>query len=107
MAAAKTIGISILTLIFGSLLFIGGANMNDANAYYCAEKKIIMDCVRFNSGDTYTRCYPNLVGNTGYKDCASGWAKVVNDTKQPQQKVVIGSLGRPLVEYCTDICRPG
>jgi len=74
----KEIGISVLSLLIGSLLFIGGATLFDDDAFYCEEKGIVMNCARFS--DSGNRCYPSLTTTKGYKDCTE-WIKIVNDDK--------------------------
>lgn len=70
------IGITILSLI--TALGVIGYNIND-KTYFCKEKGIVMDCVRFS--ESGLRCYPNLLDNKGYKDCSEGWIQVTNDLK--------------------------
>jgi len=82
MGTTKIIGISVLSLMVASLIFIGTAQLTDTNAYYCQEKNTVMDCNRF-AGNGTTRCYPNMFDTKGYKDCSSGWAKIINDTIPP------------------------
>lgn len=79
MVELKTVGISVLAVLLGSLLFYGGATLFSENAYYCAEKNIISNCDRLSS--TLKTCYFKVDGINKQLTCTGTWAKVTNDIK--------------------------
>ncbi len=68
METKKYLGIVALII-----LLVGGGYVIKDNTYYCEERGIVMECVRFSSSGN--RCYPSLVNRKGYRDC-NNWQKV-------------------------------
>ena len=81
------IGISVVAL----LAVIGATYQITDNTYFCEEKGLVMDCIRFSSSGL--RCYPSLITTAGYRDC-NNWQKVEGELeiesklKYQQQKEV-------------------
>ena len=84
----KTIEISILSLIIG-LTIIGGVKLTDNDIYFCESRNIVMECSRFS--ESGLRCYPNLLNNSGYRDCKEGWQEVVEEIGIQQKTYSISS----------------
>ena len=74
----KTIEISILSLIIG-LSIIGGVKLTNNDIYFCESRGIVIECSRFS--ESGLRCYPNLLNNTGYRDCKEGWKQIVGEVE--------------------------
>lgn len=53
--------------------------------YYCDTKVDLgpQYCVRFST--TGTRCYPNELNNSGYKDCSVGWTQLIQGQTIPTE----------------------
>ena len=62
------IGLSVFLLIL--ILFGIGYQITD-KTHFCQSRGIVMECERFSGSGL--RCYPNLLNNTGYRDCSEGW----------------------------------
>jgi len=74
MVEAKTIGIGALIIIFSSLTFWSGTQLNDDNAYYCEATNTVMVCDHLSS--TMKTCY----GADGKgKQCSSVWEEIIDD----------------------------
>ena len=85
----KTIEYSILSLIIG-LTVIGGVKLTDNDIYFCESRGIVMECSRFS--ESGLRCYPNLLNNTGYRDCKEGWQEIVGEVEILEKKYSPSSL---------------
>jgi len=73
----KTIGLSVLLVILGSLAGIYGTTVFDDDAYYCEATSSILVCDRLSKYYDLPngKCY-NPEGN---KLCRSGWLKITDD----------------------------
>lgn len=71
----KTVALSILSALIGTLIIVGGINIFDDDAYYCEDREIVMRCDRTSAyyGLTNGKCWNKDDGN---KLCRSGWLKI-------------------------------
>ena len=83
----KTISYSVLSIIIGSLLFLGGATLESDKVYYCENRNIVMQCDSLSAyyGLDNGKCLNSEVGN---KLCKSGWLKIEKNFAQPESPQV-------------------
>lgn len=90
MADTKTILISSLSASLIIMAGMLGIDYFNTPHYYCADKPELgfnTTCDRFSS--TGNRCYPYPDTTKGYKDCSSGWSKVVYDINETPETINI------------------
>ena len=78
--------VSVISAILATLVTLGGVNITDVDAYYCADRGIIMNCDRLSS--TTKTCYNPDIGG---KRCLVEpyWQKIENDItlKEPIKSI--------------------
>ena len=70
MTTEKVISIAIIMALLGTVVYLGGANLNSDNAYYCKERNAVANCDKLSR--TGLTCYS---GSTYFK-CTSVWLKI-------------------------------
>ena len=78
MTIQKTIMVSVLMTIIGTLAFTGGSSLNDSDVYFCQSKNVVMKCnsLSNNYGLDNGKCNNAEVWN---KLCSTGWIKIVDE----------------------------
>jgi hypothetical protein len=90
----KTINVSVLSLIIGALMMLGGVKITDDDVYYCEDRNIVMRCdslSKYYSLDN-GKCNNEGVGN---KVCRTGWLEIVNEESlEPEWNITVNANGK-------------
>jgi hypothetical protein len=84
METKEYIGIAVLVAIIGSITFIGGASLDDPDAYWCEASKTVANCERFgryiaDNGKCYLSAEDAEITGVTYKICRAGWVEIVGE----------------------------